>query len=90
MAAAVREATDDYRAEMDTLADFLNMSCEVGDDYEVTGDDIYGRYRLWCELTQGDRPMNRRYFDQQIRERGYAKAIEGARLRWRGLRIRSS
>jgi putative DNA primase/helicase len=85
---AVSGATDEYRAEMDTLADFLVECCEAGSERQATAKELYGAYSQWCEQA-GERPESKRWLGSRLAERGYqqAKATGGLRV-WRGVGLK--
>jgi putative DNA primase/helicase len=63
-------ATDEYREEMDVLAEFMDEQCIIGTGQRVTLKDLYLAYAAWCdELNQ--RPQNYRLFNRQMKERNY-------------------
>ena len=68
--ARVTLATDEYREEMDVLAEFMDEQCIIGTGQRVTLKDLYLAYAAWCdELNQ--RPQNYRLFNRQMKERNY-------------------
>ena len=48
-AAAVEEATREYRAEQDVLAAFLVDACEVAPDAEALGGKLYEAFVKWAK-----------------------------------------
>lgn len=54
----VREATASYRQEMDSLSDFIDEGCVLGDEMQVRATDFYDAYVRWCKdagARDGDR-----------------------------------
>lgn len=47
--AAIREATETYRVESDSLAAFIDECCVTGLDYTAQGGELYKAYRQWAE-----------------------------------------
>lgn len=83
----VRQATGEYRAEMDMIGAFLRDCCEVGPDYDVAAKDLYAAYRLWCE-EGGERPETQRKFGTRLTDRGAFERYRGGKdgsHRWRGV-----
>lgn len=68
--AAVREATDSYRAEMDALGDFLAERCIASEGLRVKTAPLYQAYGEWCRLN-GHEALTSRKFGAQIDRRGY-------------------
>ena len=83
--AAVTKATDGYQAEMDTLADWIEDCCVVGNRYEARSSSLYASYAAWCE-GNGERPISQRTLGMRLTERGFQqrKATGGAR-QWIGI-----
>lgn len=71
MPAAVKDATDKYRAEQDALAAFLEECCLIGPSYQVTAGELYKAYKAWAE-DNGENPINSRKFSQALSERGHS------------------
>ena len=73
----VKDATTDYREEMDILQAFLEERCEVDLThtkphirYKAT--PLYEGYKKWCEATgQREAAVNQRRFGESLRERGF-------------------
>jgi len=45
----VRDATDEYRRDEDTLQHFLDERCRIAAHASVGGNDFYDAYRRWCQ-----------------------------------------
>ena len=67
---SVREATDQYRAEMDTLAAFIEDRCVVREDGVAPATPLYKQYQLWCD-DAGEKPETQKMFGMRLRERGF-------------------
>jgi putative DNA primase/helicase len=87
----VRVATNQYRAEMDTLADFLEDLCVVGTGLKSTAGALYDEYKKWCDGA-GEKYVRQKEFGQQLDERGFTRGREGKdRTRiWIGIGLRGS
>lgn len=83
---AVRAATEVYRSEMDTLAAFLEESCEEGFSYRCETRALYRAYAAWCE-TNGERPDSQRTLSAKLKERGYEPTRTNQARGWLGLRV---
>ena len=67
---SVREATEQYRAEMDTLAAFIEDRCVVREDIVAPATPLYKQYQMWCE-DAGEKPETQKMFGMRLRERGF-------------------
>ncbi len=82
----VQEATQQYRAEMDTFAAFITDRCAEGRNCFVTSAALYKAYRGWCEDT-GERPDSQTAVGKRLRERGYSEGKQGGKRGWFGLTL---
>lgn len=86
---AVTDATAEYRAEMDPLADFLEDACFVGPGNQCTAAELYRAYTTWAE-GQGIRyPLKARTLGLALQDRGFLqhRGTGGVRS-WRGIKPR--
>jgi len=83
----VRKATKAYRAQEDTLADFIAEQCVIREDLIVTVSDLYARYVSWAQAA-GEKPQSKRAFGLKMDERGYPDGrYSGHRMR-KGIGLR--
>jgi putative DNA primase/helicase len=68
----VKQATDDYRGEMDILGGFINDCCVLSKDVEGTAKELYESYSKWAEAN-GEKPVSPRTFGVRLAERGFSK-----------------
>ena len=91
--AAVRNATEEYRTEMDAFAEFLEDRCVTGPGKSATAEALYIEYQRWC-LTSGEQDLGSRKFGQTLRGRGFksglvSKGPDRGKRRWEGVGLRS-
>jgi P4 family phage/plasmid primase-like protien len=85
----VRQATGEYRSEMDVLGAFLDECCELAPEKNIAAADLYRAYMQWCEDT-GETQETRRKFGRRLTERGVFTRYKGGASgghRWRGLAL---
>ena len=58
---------NDYRETSDEIATFVDQ-LELGEDFDVSGRDVYERYQDWC-LEEGIRAMSRQFIFAAMNER---------------------
>jgi phage/plasmid-associated DNA primase len=81
----VRAANEEWRTEMDRLAQFLAERCIIGDGFSVQASALYAAYKHWCE-ENGERILCNNDFARKVAEKGFEK--QHYERRWRYLRIR--
>lgn len=87
----VRAATIQYKAEMDTLGDFLAECCVEGDNLTVENIVLYKIYTTWCEANN-ERPVGQKMFSSRMVGRGFTNPRGGTNGRriWAGLGLKPS
>lgn len=69
----IKEATEDYREEMDWLSDLFKRFCEVDKAASVSNKYLYEYvYKAWCNI-QNIKPLSHMAFPQIMQERGFKK-----------------
>jgi putative DNA primase/helicase len=66
----VRQATDDYRAEQDTIGAFLDECCVIGPDMKAQATALYKAYVAWSEANN-EHPIPQKQFGQRLDLRGF-------------------
>jgi putative DNA primase/helicase len=89
----VAKATEQYRAEMDTLAAFIEDRCVIAKDAMAPATPLYKAYRFWCD-DAGEKPETQKMFGMRLRERGLVndKIKQGPhkdRKGWFGIGLRA-
>ncbi|MST31624.1 hypothetical protein GHK86_02610 [Acidimicrobiaceae bacterium USS-CC1] len=80
--AAIREATEAYRAEQDVLAQFLGEVTVTTPVGKVNGGQLYRAYTSWC-ATQGlDHPLSQKAFVSRLQDRGLRSETDRSKARW--------
>lgn len=70
---AVLAATEEYRREMDVLADFLVECCDVDEGVRssrASNKEVYARYRKWAE-EQGLRERSQKWLSTALKDRSF-------------------
>lgn len=71
----VKVATDQYRAEMDLLGEFLEERCHIGDGLTARAGALYNEYKSWCDEV-GQKPLSGNNFGQALLEKGFEKLAD--------------
>jgi putative DNA primase/helicase len=86
---AVKAATEGYRADMDTLSQWIAECCVEGKDVQATSAALYDSYRRWCD-TSSESAINKNNFGKRLADRGFeAKKNNSVRL-WKGISLLTS
>jgi putative DNA primase/helicase len=88
----VTEATLQYRAEMDTLAAFIEDRCVLGTTALAPATPLYKQYQKWCD-DAGEKPETQKMFGMRLSERGFestqiSRGPHKGRRGWLGIGIR--
>ncbi len=75
--ATVLQATEQYRRDMDALANWLEDRCDLRAGVRTPAKDLYSDYVAYCNR-QGEDPLKQRTFGSRLTERGCGEAKSGA------------
>jgi len=68
----VVNATDEYRAEMDVIGDFLKDRCSMAEGAAVRARELFKCYQDWCD-DNNERACSERLFGLRLKELGIAQ-----------------
>lgn len=83
---AVRQATDEYRSDMDLLAGFLDECCTLGETELARSNEIYVAYSDWSKANN-EKPRSARWLAQQLGERGFDRGRDKQSRFWIGISV---
>jgi len=87
--AAVRAATNSYRADMDVLGEFLEECTEADRAAETTASEIYQTFGQWSERS-GEKQRSQKWLGLRLSEHGFLKDRNGmGRVSWQGIKVRT-
>lgn len=89
MPVSVKQATEQYRSDMDVLATFIEDCCTVWSGGTITSTLMYVAYSGWC-TEMGERPASQRGLGLRLKERGFTqnRGTRGVRF-WSGIELRA-
>jgi putative DNA primase/helicase len=82
--AAVVEAIEEYKADSDPLARFLDARTMVCEGWRVGASDLYADYEEWCGVN-AEEPLGKKSFALSLKERGI-RSIKSGNNYWVGLK----
>ncbi len=88
---AVKEATNEYRTEMDVLGDFIAERCIEQDGLIEFASELYHAYAAWI-TERGERPVSQTRFGTQLETRGFSKDRDtsSGKITRLGIRLRKT
>lgn len=86
---SVRDATQEYRSEMDLFGDWLIDCCDQTPSSEAPAKSLYKSYRNWCE-NNGLKPMSQKALSQKLKRRGFEGKHTRFGTSYIGLQLRHS
>jgi putative DNA primase/helicase len=86
----VKEATSNYRIEMDIIGDFIIERCTVRNGLEIEAATLYKHYSEWAASQGIKKPLTNISFANRMLERGFRKK-KGSRNKniWMGIDVLS-
>lgn len=66
----IKEATAEYREDMDLVQQFIDEICIVDADSKVTFASLFRAYESWCQ-TRGERVMTSTRFGESLTQKGF-------------------
>ncbi|MEO5331339.1 MAG: phage/plasmid primase, P4 family [Magnetococcus sp. YQC-5] len=79
ISAAVVDATNEYRSEMDQIAPFIADRCVVGKEFYVKSGDLFKAYQAWCRDT-GASEVNQKRFGTYMTDQGFTSPSAPSRV----------
>lgn len=88
--AAMVEATQGYRSEMDLIGEFLEACCEIGDGQRVAKKALRQAYEAWHGEYGEGQQVGTNLFRQLLMDRGIREAKSDRVRYWAGVRLREA
>lgn len=86
----IRDATSEYRAEMDPLKDFFPEYAILGSDYQANSTSLWEAYQTFARENRIGKTLSRNQFADQLRKRGCDSDHTKKGTLWNGVGIVSS
>jgi len=87
--AAILNATDEYRGEMDVIGNFLKERCIQGKEVSIRIRELYKAYADWCDDNK-EHAVNERFFSMRLKEMGFEQNRTAEARYWVGIRLKIS
>ncbi len=84
----IAQATNSYRAEMDSIGAFIDDACLLGPKMTATAGDLYNAYCKWSEAS-GERPLSQKRLGMEFTSRELISDRDtySGRKIWRGITL---
>lgn len=85
--ACIREAVEEYRSDMDKLAQFFAEYCHILPGVEAQAKVLYDRYVTWCEHNH-ERALSNTAFGRELTARGFTAQRRREAIYRQGIALR--
>jgi putative DNA primase/helicase len=85
--AAILNATDEYRGEMDVIGNFLKERCVQRPDASIRIRELFKAYQEWCG-ENNEHAVSERFFGLRLKEMGFERTRTADARYWSGLALR--
>ena len=65
----IKQASQDYREEMDVIEAFISECCVIGNDYKIKASELFDAYKKWADETNNWEGMSNTKFGMEISKR---------------------
>jgi putative DNA primase/helicase len=86
----VIDATNEYLAQMNPLADFIADECEAAPEYDQPSGTLREAYKDWTQSNFDRRRLSDTDFDRAMNALGYQKHEKSSGRFWRGVRLKGA
>ena len=85
--APVKEATEEYRSDMDVISDFIGECCIKEPMAEMKAKILYDTFKKWCEES-GEKTITQTALGIKLKERGFEKERKRDGYHWIGFGLK--
>ena len=86
---AVKDATAEYRGDMDVIGRYLSECCVTLPNASARAQVLYMNYTKWC-ADSGETPLNAMNFGTRLTEKGFRKEHDYKGVKYNGIGVRSN
>jgi putative DNA primase/helicase len=84
---AIRNATEEYRDEMDVLGSFIKECCIQGPGASIRARELFRAYQEWCE-ENNEHAFSERFLSMRLKELGLERSRTAEARYWRGIMLK--
>ena len=85
--AAILNATDEYRGEMDVIGNFLKERCMQQKELTIRIRELYKAYADWCDDSK-EHAVSERFFTMRLKEIGFEQCRTAEARYWSGVGLK--
>jgi putative DNA primase/helicase len=85
----ITAATDEYRAEMDVIGNFIKERCVQNPAGQVRARELFKTYQDWCG-ERNEHACSERFFGLRLKEMGFAQGRTSEGRYWIGFALRAT
>jgi putative DNA primase/helicase len=85
----ILNATDEYRAEMDVIGNFLKERCLLKPGVSIRIRELFKAYQDWCD-DNNEHAVSERFFGLHLKEMGYEQGRSSEARYWSGIALLTS
>ncbi len=85
---SIKNATEEYRDEMDLLKSFIKDKCTLSTEDKVAVGDLYEVYKKWSDDTCQER-VGKKIFGNLMRQKEYTQSKSGSMRYWEKIKLNS-
>lgn len=83
----ISEAVEDYKLDMDQVGRFLEDKCEISEENECAGSELYQAYCDWCFNEGESYKMSNNKFARDLKEKGFVNKKTNRGKKWLGVKV---
>jgi putative DNA primase/helicase len=87
--AIIISATDEYRAEMDVIGNFLKERCVRKPEVSIKARELFKCYQEWCD-DHNEHAVSERFLGLRLKEMGFEQKRSNDGRYWQGIELISS
>ena len=81
------KATDEYRAEMDVIGNFIKERCSQGSGFTIKARELFKCYQDWCD-DHNEHAVSERFLGLRLKELGLDQKRSNDGRYWQGIQLK--
>jgi putative DNA primase/helicase len=85
--AAILNATEEYKGEMDVIGNFIRERCIQNESCQIRIRELFKAYQEWCD-ENNEHAISERFFGLRLKETGITQTRNAEARFWNGIALR--